>query len=138
MNRRIVSLFGRIALLALLGMIVLPVTAFAQRAWVVRRPHRNRVVIYQPRPNVIYQRRPVYNYRYSNYRYSEPYYATQYYSYRYSQPYYGNQYYSYPYSQPYFANRYAYARSYPSYRYRFDGYQPRYRRSGFRVGIRLR
>lgn len=142
MNRRIVSLFGRVALLALLGLILLPVTAFAQRTWVVRRPHRNRVVIYQPRPYVIYQRRPVYSYRYNTYRYNEPDYATRYYSNGYSQPYYGNQSYSYRYSQPYFMNRYGYAKRYvyanPSYPYRYDGYQSRYRRNRFGVGIWLR
>jgi hypothetical protein len=138
MNRRIFSLFGRVALLALLGLILLPVTAFAQRTWVVRRPQRNRVVIYQPRPYGIYQRRPVYSYRYNTYRYNEPHYATRYYSNGYSQPYYANQYYSYRYSQPYFANRYGYAWSNPSYRYRYDGYQPRYRRNRSRVGIWLR
>lgn len=137
MNSRIVSLFGRVALLAFLGMIV-PVTAFAQRTWVVRRPQRNRVVIYQPRPYVVYQRRPVYTYRSNTYRYSEPYYSTRYYSSAYSQPYYGNQSYSYRYYQPYYANRYGYAWSNRPDRYRYDGYQPRYRRSGFRIGIRLR
>ena len=138
MDRRFVSLFGRVALLALLGIILLPVTAFAQRTWVVRRPQRNRVVIYQPRPDVIYQRRPAYSYRYNTYRYSEPYYSSQYYSYGYSQPYYANQSYSYRYYQPYTVNRYDYAWSNPSYRYRYDGYQPRYRRNRFRVGIWLR
>ena len=133
MNRKICSLTGRIALLAFLGMMLLPVTAFGQRRW---RPYRNRVVIYQPRPPVIYQRRPVYRYRYDNYRYAQPYYSTQYYSNGYTQPYYTNRYYSDRYSRSYYVNRYG--RSSPRYRDSYYGYQPRYRRSGLSMGIRLR
>lgn len=137
MNRGTISLVARIALLASFGMMLLPATAFAQRRWGVTRPHRNRVVIYQPRPpNVIYQRRPVYSYRYNTYGYSQPYYSTQYYSDGYSQPYYTGQYYSNVYARPYYGNRRVWAS--PSYRSGYYGYQPRYRRSGFRIGIRLR
>lgn len=138
MNSRNVSSLGRAALVALFVLMILPVTTFAQRRW-GSRPHRSRIVIYQPRPYVVYQRRPAYTYRYNTY--SQPYYSNQYYSYGYSQPYYSNQYYpsnqyySYGYTQPYVVNRYAYS---PAYRYSYNTYRPRYHRSGFRVGIRLR
>jgi hypothetical protein len=132
MNRTSVSTLGRAAFLALFVLMILPVTTFAQRRWVAR-PYRNRVVIYQPRPSLIYQRRPAYTYRYNTY--SQPYYSNQYYSYGYSQPYYSNQDYSYGYSQPYLVNRYAYS---PAYRYSYDTYRPRYHRNRFRIGIRLR
>ena len=135
MKRKNVSILGRTALAALWALLMLPVMTLAQRRWVVVRPHRNRVVIYQPRPYMTYQRRPVYNYGYATY--SQPYYSNQYYSYDgYSQPYYTNQYYSYGYTQPYYVNRYAY--SDPYYRSNYYGYQPRYRRSRIRFGIRLR
>lgn len=136
MKRQIVSTLGRIALPAFLVMVFLPVSTFAQRRWVVVRPHRNRVVIYQPRPDVIYQRQPAYSYRYNTDGYSQPYYSTQYYSNGYNQPYYTSQYYSSGYTQPYYVNPYAGANS--NYRYRYYGYQPRYRSNGFGVRIRLR
>lgn len=136
MTRRTISLVGRLALLACFGMMLLPATAFAQRRWVVTRPHRNRVVIYQPRPQVIYQRRPVYSYRYNAYGYSQPYYSTQYYSDVYSQPYYTDRYYSNVYARPYYGSRRVWAS--PSYGSGYYGYQPRSRRSGLRIGIRLR
>jgi len=131
MKRRSVSTLGRIALLALFVMMFVPVTTFAQRRWVVARPQRSRIVIYQPRSSVIYQ--PAYRYRYNTY--SQPYYTTQY-SYGYTQPYYyTNQYYSYPYAQPYVTNRYAYS---PVYRYNYNTYRPRYHGNRFRIGISLR
>ena len=85
---------------------------------------------------MIYQRRPAYSYRYNAYGYSQPYYSTQYYSNGYDQPYYTNQYYSNVYTQPYYGNRYAWSDS--NYRYQYYGYQPRYRRNGFGLRIRLR
>ncbi len=132
MNSRSVSISGRAAIAALFVLMILPVTTFAQRRWGTR-PYRSRIVIYQPRPYVIYQRRPAYTYRYNTY--SQPYYANQYYSYGYSQPYYANQYYYNGYTQPYVVNRYAYS---PGYRYSYNTYRPRYQRNRFRVGIRLR
>lgn len=134
MKRGTVSILGRTAIVALFALMILPVTTFAQRRWVVTRPHRNPVVIYQPRPYVIYQRRPAYSYRYNTY--SQPYYGTGYYSsYGYSRPYYTNQYYSYGYTRPYVVNRYAYS---PAYRYSYNTYRPRYHRNRFRAGIWLR
>jgi hypothetical protein len=116
----------------LIGLVVmtLPVTSFAQRRWVVR-PQRNRVVIYQPRPQVIYRR----SYASPYYGYTQPYYGTQYYNYGYQQPYYGTSYYSNSYSQPYFTNRY-YSSS-PSYRYTYREYRPRHR-NRVRFGIYIR
>jgi hypothetical protein len=131
MKRRSVSILGRAALVALFVLMILPVTGFAQRRWGAR-PYRSRIVVYQPRPYVVYQRRPAYTYRYDTY--SQPYYSNQYYSDGYSQPY-SNQYYSYGYTQPYAVNRYAYS---PGYRYSYNTYRPRYQRNRFRVGIRLR
>ena len=89
------------------------------------------------RPYVVYQPRPYYNYRSSTYGYPQTY-GRQYYTYRSSAPDYTNRYYSYRYSQPYFANRHTYAWANPTYRYNDFRYPPRYRRSGVRVGIRLR
>jgi hypothetical protein len=132
MKRRRVSILGRAALLALFVLMTLPVTTFAQRRWGAR-PYRSRIVVSQPRPYVVYQRRPVYTYRYNTY--SQPYYSNQYYSDGYSQPYYSNQYYSYGYTQPYVVNRYAYS---PGYQYGYNTYRPRYQRNRFRLGIRLR
>jgi hypothetical protein len=123
------------ALLLALAVMTLPVTAFAQRRWVVVRPRGNRVVVYQPRPTVIYRR------SYASPYYAQPYYSTSYNTYGYSQPYYGTTY-SYQYSQPYYGNRYAYSsgysRVYPAYSYGYREYRPRYRRSRVRVGIYLR
>lgn len=135
MKRRSVSILGRAALIALFVLTILPVTSFAQRRWGAR-PYRSRIVVYQPRPYVVYQRRPAYTYRYNSY--SQPYYSNQTYSYGYSQPYYSNQYYTdgySGYSQPYVVNRYAYS---PGYRYSYNTYPPRYQRNRFRIGIRLR
>jgi hypothetical protein len=121
MQRRQFSMATRALLVALFLLTVLPVTAFAQRRWVVVRPRRSRVVVYQPRSYVTYQR---------------PYYSSAYYSY--PRPYYATSYYNYGHSQPYYVNRYAYSTVYPSYSYRYSEYRPRYRRSRFRVGIWLR
>src|SRR5437764_6213216 len=96
MERKRFSLVTRALLVAVFLLTLLPVSVFAQRRWVVVRPRRSQVVVYQPRSYVSYQR---------------PYYASQYYSYQ--QPYYGTRYYSYGYSQPYYVNRYAYSSAYP-------------------------
>src|SRR5438132_12091902 len=104
MQRKNFSFVSRTLFVVLFVMMLLPVTAFAQRRWVVVRPRRSRVVVYQPRPYVIYQR-PYYSRGYYTNSYPQPYYTSGYYSYD-SQPY-TNQY-SYRYSQPYFANRYTY------------------------------
>src|SRR5438132_13496051 len=86
------------AMVCALIFTVAPVIAFGQR-WVVVRPRtRSRIVVYQPQPYVIYQRRPDYSYR--TYTYSNP-------------GYYPN--YSYRYSQPYFATPYTYAWAHPTY-----------------------
>ena len=132
MKRRSVSNSGRAALVALFVLMILPVTTFAQRRWRART-YRSRIVITQPQPYVVYQRRPVYTYRYNTY--SQPYYSNQYYSDGYSQPYYSNQYYSYGYTQPYAVNQYAYS---PGYQYGYNTYQPRYQGNRFRLRIRLR
>ena len=139
------------AVCALVLSAIFPVAALGQRSWIVVRPHRSRIVVYQPRPDVIYQRRPDYGYRsytygypqsysYRSYTYSYPqsYYGSQYYTYGSSQPYYTNRDYSYRYSQPYFANRYAYSWANPTYRDDAYRYRQRYRGNGLRIGIRLR
>jgi len=124
----------QVAMCALVLAVLLPVTALAQRTWVVVRPHRSRVVVYQ-RPYVVYQRRPYY--RTYSYGYS-PYYTNSYYSYGYSQPYYSSGYYSYRYSQPYFANRYTYSWANPSCSYNDDWYRDRHRHHRTRARILLR
>jgi len=132
------NLFGKLfqgAMCALVLTVLLPVTALAQRTWVVVRPHRSRVVVYQ-QPYVVYQRRPYY--RTYSYGYSQPYYSTGYYPYGYSQPYYSTGYYSYRYSQPYFANRYTYSWANPTYSYNEDWYRHRHRHNRARVRILLR
>jgi len=91
--------------------------AFGQSLVVVRPRTRSRIVVYQPRPYVIYQRRPSY---YQNYDYGYPGYSTRYDSYRYT--------------QPYFANPYTYSYANPTYRYNEYGYRPRHR-DRFHVGI---
>jgi hypothetical protein len=103
-------------------MMFLPINSFAQRRrWVVERSPRSRIVVYQPRPYVVYQRQPSYTYRYQTYSYPQQYYTNQY---------------SYRYSQPYFANRYTHSCANPTYRY-YDGrYYQRHRRN--RVGISVR
>jgi hypothetical protein len=114
--------------------MTLPVTTFAQRSWIVVRPRRQRVVVYQPQPSVIYQRSYTNPYTYN---YTQPYYGTSYNTYGYSQPYYGSTY-SYQYSQPYYANRYAYSSVSPTYGYTYREYRPRYRRNRVRFGVYIR
>jgi hypothetical protein len=116
-----------------LVVMALPVTAFAQRRWVVVRPRRSRVVIYQSQPPVIYQR----SYASPYYGYAQPLYRTQYYSYGYQQPYSGTMYYSSRYSQPYVVNRYTYSPANPTYGYAYREYRPRHR-SRARLGIYIR
>jgi len=108
----------RAAMLVIVMLMFLPINSFAQRRWVVERSPRSRIMVYQPRPYVVYQRRPSYTYRYETYSYPQPY-TTGYYSYRYS--------------QPYFANGYTYAWANPTYRYEGYGYRPRYRQNRVRV-----
>ena len=120
---------------ALILAVMLPVTALGQRRWVVVRPHRGRVVVYnyQPRPYVVYQPRPYYTYR----TYSNGY--QPYYSYGY-EPYYTNytNQYSYRYSQPYFVNGYTYSWANPTYRYNDYRYYHRHRHNRVRVGVSWR
>jgi hypothetical protein len=119
-----ISIGIRAAMLAIVMMMFLPVNSFAQRRrWVERSP-RSRIVVYQPRPYVVYQRRPAYTYRYQTYSYQQPYYTNQYYSYRYS--------------QPYFANRYTYSWANPTYRYNDGRFYQQHRRNRVRVGVWLR
>jgi len=113
-----------VALGAVVLTALLPVMAAGQRRWVTRYQTNRRIVVYQPRPYMVYQRRPSYSYRTYRYGYTEPYYASRYYS--------------YPYSQPYIANRYTYSWANPTYRYDDYRYRNRHRRSGLRIGIRLR
>ena len=112
------------AMCALILAVMLPVTAMGQRRWIVVRPHRSRVAVYNyQRPYVVYQQ-PNYGYRT--------------YTSGYSQPYYSNQYYSYRYSQPYFANRYTYSWANPTYRYDYgdSGYYRRPRHNRVRIWFR--
>jgi len=131
------SLVAKWALLIALVIMALPVTAFAQRRWVVvRQPRQTRVVIYQPRPSDIY--RQSYSSPYYTYGYTEPYYGTRYNNtYTYAEPGYGTTYYSYRYSQPYYANRYTYSSANPTYRRTYREYRPP-QRSGVRFGIYIR
>ena len=114
----------RAAMLLIVMMMFLPINSFAQRRWVVERSPRSRIMVYQPRPYVVYQRRPNYTYRYETYGYSQPYYADRYYSYRNS--------------QPYFANQYTYSWANPTYRYNDGSYYQRHRRNRVRIGVWLR
>jgi hypothetical protein len=122
----------RAIMLALVVLTLAPASAFAQRRW-----HRSRVIIYQPRSYVIYQRpRTQYRtYTYRTYGYPQTY-DSRYYSdgYGYTQPYYSSQYYSYRYAQPY-NERYIYSGLTPGYRYYGDGYRVRHRRSGIRLRL---
>ena len=128
----------RAAMLAILMMMFLPINSFAQRRWVVVRSPRSRIVVYQPRSDVVYQRRPYYTYRYETYSYPSRYYTTGYDSYSYPSPYYSTGNYSYRYSQPYFANRYTYSWANPTYRYNDGSYYQRHRRNRVRTGVWLR
>src|SRR5229473_6563809 len=114
-----ISIGMRAVMLAIVMMMFLPVDSFAQRRWVGERSPRSRIVVYQPRSYLAYQRRPYYAYHYETYNYPQPYYADQYYSYRYS--------------QPYFANGYTYSWANPTYRYEVYGYRPRHRHNQVRV-----
>lgn len=133
MKAKVLSKLFHGAVGALVLSAIFPVAALGQRRWVGRQ-HRSRIVVYnyQPRPDVVYQRRPYY----SN-GYPRNYYGSEYYTYGTSQPYYSNRYYSYRYSQPYFANRSTYAWANPTSRYD-ESWNRRNRRNGLRVGIRLR
>src|SRR6266853_1895664 len=135
LSRSVQAVVGTLVLSA-----IFPVAALGQRRWVSVRSHRSRIVVYnyQPRPSVVYQRRPYYSYQSYTYGYPQTYYGNQYYTYGSSQAYDGNRYYSYRYSQPYFANRYTYAWANPTYRYDESWYRQRHRRNGVRIGIRLR
>ena len=118
------ALFGAFFAIILL----LPLTVFSQSLIIVR-PRRGHVVVYR-QPYVTYQR-PYYTSSY----YSDPDYG---YGYPfYTQPYYGTSNYWHSYSQPYYVNPYAYS-VYPTYRYGYTTYRPRYRRSHMRFGIWLR
>jgi hypothetical protein len=141
MNSNLLSKSAQVAVGALILSVVLPVAALAQRRW-GERPQRGRIVVsnYQ-RSYVVYQRRPRYSdrsYSYAAYGYPQGYYGTQQYTYGSSPPYYTNRYYSYGDSQPYFANRRTYSWANPTYRYDESWYRQRHRRSGLRIGIRLR
>lgn len=136
MKKAQLSVASRVLATAAFVMLVWPATTFAQRRWVTVRPHRSRVIVYQPRSYVVYQRRPSYSYRtYSAYPQG---YYNGYYPGAYSQPYYSRRYYSNQYSQPYFANRYSYSWANPTYRYYGDRYYRRQRRSGLNIRIGLR
>ena len=128
------------AVCALILSVIFPAAAIGQRRW-RERPYRSRIVVvssYQ-RPYAVYQRRPRYSYQSYTYgTYPQGYYGSQYSTYSPTGSYYTNRYYSYRYSQPYFANRSTYAWANPTYRYDESWYRQRHRRSGLRVGIRLR
>jgi hypothetical protein len=119
-----------------IALMLLPASIYAQRRFVVVRPRRARVIVYQG-PSVIYQ--PSYARPYYSYGYAQPY-NGQYYNYGYPTPYYGSGY-SYTYSQPHYANPYTTYQTYqtyPTYNYTYRTYRPRYRRSRVRLGIYLR
>ncbi|MDX6575876.1 MAG: hypothetical protein QOE96_1829 [Blastocatellia bacterium] len=137
MKSRVFSKMFYGAVWALILSAIFPVAALGQRRW-GNRQYRSRTVIYQPRPYIIYQRRPTYSYRSYTNSYPQSYYGSEQYTYGSSQPYYTDRYYSYRYSQPYFANRRTYSWANPAYRYDESWYRQRHRRSGLRIGIRLR
>ncbi len=118
-----------------LVVVTLPVMASAQRRIVVVRPRRQRVMVYQPAPRVVY--RQTYTTPYYNYGITQPSYSTRYYSYGYPTPYYSSGY-SYTYPQPYYGNGYSYATVAPNYSYSYREYRPRHRRNHARLGIYLR
>ena len=117
-KRKMLSRILQAGICALILTVMAPVVAFGQGLVIVRPRTRSRIVVYQPRPYVIYQRRPSYNRSY-DYSYSYPGYSSGYYSYRNT--------------QPYFANPYTYSYANPTYRYYESGYRPRHRHSGFRI-----
>lgn len=136
MNKLQISILKHLGMLALFVLALAPASAFAQRRWVVVRPHRSRVVIYQPRQYVIERPRTTYRYRTSTYGYPQSYYNTYYSNgYGYTEPYYASPFYAYRYTQPYFANGYTYSWANPTYRYDY-GDRPRHRRS--RLVVRWR
>jgi len=122
-------------LLIALVVVTLPVMASAQGRWVVVRPRRQRVIVYQPAPRVIY--RQTYTTPYYNYGYTQPSYSTRYYSYGYPTPY-NSTGYSYTYAEPYYGNGYTYSSAAPTYSYSYREYRPRYRRSRGRLGVYFR
>ena len=113
-KRKMLSRILQAGICALILTVMAPVVAFGQGLVIVRPRTRSRIVVYQPRPYVIYQRQPSYNrsYDYSN-----------------SYPGYSSGYYSYRNTQPYFANPYTYSYANPTYRYYESGYRPRHRHS---------
>ena len=134
MQRKLSSI-TRWALLIAVVVVTMPVIASAQLRVVVTRPRRQRVMVYQPAPRVIY--RQTYSTPYYNYGYTQPYTSTRYYSYGYPTPYYSSGY-SYAYTQPYYGNGYTYTRVAPTYNYSYREYPPRYRRNRVRIGINFR
>jgi hypothetical protein len=117
--------FGAIVCAIILS-VIFPIAAFGQGRSCSTRLRRSRLIVYQPRSYLVYQRSPYRNPVYYNRRY----YASGY-TYGYSQPYYGDRYYSYRYSQPYFANRYTYSWANPTYVYR-----TRRQQNGLRIRLR--
>src|SRR5258707_865432 len=105
-----ISIGMRAVMLAIVMMMFLPVNSFAQRRWMVERSPRSRIVVYQPRSYVVYQRRPYYTYRYETYSYPQPYYT-----------------------KPYFTNSYTYSWANATYRYEAYGSRPRHRHNRVRV-----
>lgn len=128
MKRNLLSKLWGATVCALILSAIFPIAAFGQGRSCAARSRRSRLIVYQPRSYLVYQRRPYRSTVYDNRRY----YASGY-TYGYGQPYYDNRYYSYRNSQPYFANRYTYSWANPTYVYR-----TRRRQSGLRIGIRLR
>ena len=114
-KRKMLSRILQAGICALILTVMAPVVAFGQGLVIVRPRTRSRIVVYQPRPYVIYQRQPSYNRSYDSY------------------PGYSSRYYSYRYTQPYFANPYTYSYANPTYRYYESGYRPRQRHSRFRI-----
>ncbi len=132
MQRKLSSITKWFLLIAMV-VVTLPVMASAQRRIVVVRPRRQRVMVYQPAPRLIY--RQTYATPYYNYGITQPSYSTRYYSYGYPTPYYGSGY-SYSYTPTYYP--YAYSRVAPTYNYSYREYRPQYRRSRARLGIYVR
>jgi hypothetical protein len=128
MKRNLLSKLLGTIVCALILSAIFPIAVFGQGRSCAARSRRSRLIVYQPRSYLAYQRRPYRSTVYDNRRY----YASGYTN-GYSQPYYDNRYYSYGNSQPYFANRYTYSWANPTYVYR-----TRHRQSGLRIGIRLR
>jgi hypothetical protein len=129
MKRNFLSKLFGVAIGALILSAIFPIAAFGQGRWCAERSRRSsRLIVYQPRSYVAYQRRPYRSSIYANRGY-----YTSGYTYGYNYPYYSNRGYSYRYSQPYFAKRYTYSWANPTYVYR-----ARRRSSGLRLAVRLR